>query len=97
MDGWIDTDWCCSSGAIMLQFRGKALEHCCTHEVVVGSILGRRMTLDVYHCERRLVEVTSLTEDCLHGVPLVYRKKLLEQRGGEDVSVDDAMTGKSLD
>jgi len=46
---------------------------------------------------RRLVEVSSLTEDCRHGVPLVRRKEDLEQRGGEDVGIDDALTGKSLD
>jgi len=41
------------------------------------------------------VEVSSLTEDCRHGVPLVRRKEDLEQRGGEDIGIDDALTGES--
>ena len=65
----------------------------------MGSIVGRSTALDIFHCEslRRLVEVSSLTEDCRHGVSLVRRKEDLEQRGGEDVGIDDALTGKSLD
>jgi hypothetical protein len=84
---------------LVLECRGKALERCCTHEVVVGSIVGRSTTLDIFHCKslRHLVEVSSLTEDCRHGVPLVRRKEDLEQRGGEDIDIDDALTGKSLD
>ncbi len=44
-----------------------------------------------------LMEVSSLTEDCRHGVPLVRGKEDLEQRGGEDIRIDDALTGESLD
>ncbi len=64
----------------------------------MGSIVDRSTTLDIFHCKslRRLVEVSSLTEDCRHGVTLVRRKKDLEQRGGEDIDIDDALTGKSL-
>ena len=43
------------------------------------------------------MEVSSLTEDRLHGIPLVRRKEDLEQRWGEDVGIDDALTGKRLD
>ena len=65
----------------------------------MGSIVGRSTTLDIFHCKslRHLVEVSSLTEDCRHGVPLVRRKEDLEQRGGEDIGIDDALTGESLD
>ena len=65
----------------------------------MGSIVGRSTTLDIFHCKslRHLVEVSSLTEDCRHGVPLVRRKEDLEQRGGEDSGIDDALTGESLD
>ena len=63
----------------------------------MGSIVGRSTTLDIFHCKnlRRLVEVSSLTEDCRHCIPL--RKEDLEQRGGEDIGIDDALVGKSLD
>ncbi len=63
----------------------------------MGSIVGRSTTLDIFHCKslRHLVEVSSLTENCRHGVPLVRRKEDLEQRGGEDIGIDDALTGES--
>jgi len=65
----------------------------------VGSIVDRSTTLDIFHCKSlmRLVEVSSLTEDCRHGVTLVRRKKDLEQRGGEDIGIDDALIVESLD
>ena len=65
----------------------------------MGSTVDRSTTLDIVHSKslKRLVEVSSLTEDCRHGVPLVRRKEDLEQRGGENIWIDDAWTGNSLD
>ncbi len=39
----------------------------------------------------------STTLDIFHCKSLVRRKEELEQRGGEDIGIDDALTGESLD